>query len=1055
MSPLKEWLKSVVKRPSNRSKSRPSSSQASSACGSTSSFTDPAVSQSSKADVNTDAAQANTANINVTETPGAQEPSDSSERQLFVVPQITVSGPENNGTTSDKTAKIPTDASPLDEQLPQPEETAEAKCLSNVANLAPEYFGAGGKGTPSTQLVPEASTGPAGANTPTASEQVVHLPATSTSTNTGGVSPIASEQQPQKTVNTLSLWEVAWKKLPEDVRNHFQSTLDETDNKGSRAAEQLLTVIKEIRGTCEKQKLIDTIDDGKKSRRIIVRDLADKLINWVSKFVAVGDILVQYDPGHAAIPWAMVRFILQSAIVHRERMAEIVTNTEYLGNLIVRCVAYEELYLGESKPRNYSSLKLAVEKLYLEILKFLVETAKHLNRTKLGSVLRAILEPEAIREILQGIKSHEQQLAAELELAQRNVAQTNFAVTQSVAEHNHKQLTQLLDDLEKPIQRVVSDLQACYQSVQAKTRKNVLNWITNTEYEAPHHLALQGLLEDTGKWFFDRTEYKEWRSASASSMLWLHGIPGAGKTKLTCQVIKELHSTNPNEVLCFFYCKRDGEASRRIPLTVLQAIIKQLSLRQPDGLPNEILNRYMVDQKNGFPAGKSGVLRWEDCGTLLLSLLNMYPQTTIIIDALDELDLDYESKHRHLLLELLNDVILKCESLVKIFVASRDDQDIVMEFKKVPNLFIKATDNLKDIERYIIREFETDRRFTRPPWSPALKNTVYAVLCDKANGMFQWVKLQLQFLVSMKVEEDIRQKLGKAPKGLMAAYDQIYSLIEDEEEYGREAAKCALMWVMCTVMPLTMEMLLEATRYAIGSQDIISAEVLLELCRNLLTWDKSEKSNVVQFAHLSVKEYLIGEKWTEAEAHAIAAKSCLTVLISENGLPRPGYRITTLLEYADSYWLDHVSEGSAGPSRQTFKPLCVFLGSPALPSPSYGNWIRGRQLFGVPTRPQFSLAPNARIEEKLDKVYCSTPPNPIFLVAACDFLLEFTDESWPQWECFDLHSRNDRGDTLFYIAARNGNNAVATRLLTHDVVDLNVKSSFGDNPLLAAAYWGH
>ncbi|RPB17905.1 hypothetical protein L211DRAFT_854672, partial [Terfezia boudieri ATCC MYA-4762] len=760
---------------------------------------------------------------------------------------------------------------------------------------------------------------------------------------------------------------------------------------------------------------------------------------------------------HAAIPWAIVRFILQSAIVHKERMAEIVTNTEYLGKLIVRCVAYEELYLVESKPCNYFSLKLAVEKLYLEILKFLVETAKQLNRTKLGSVLRAILEPEALREILQGIKFHEQQLAAELELAQRNVAQTSFAVTQTVVDHNHKQLTQLLDDLEKPIQRVVSDLQACYQSVQAKKRKNVLNWITNTEYEAPHHLALQGLLEDTGKWFFDRTEYKEWRSASASNTgevpkdSWLTeeiSIAGAGKTKLTCQVIKELHSANPNEVLCFFYCKRDGEASRRIPLTVLQAIIKQLSLRQPDGLPNEILNRYMVDQENCFPAGKSGVLRWEDCGTLLLSLLNMYPQTTIIIDALDELDLDYESKHRHLLLELLNDVILKCESLVKIFVASRDDQDIVMEFKKVPNLFIKATDNLKDIERYIIREFETDRRFSRLPWSPALKNIVYAELCKKANGMFQWVKLQLQFLVSMKVERDIRQKLGKAPKGLMAAYDQIYSLIESEEEYGREAAKCALMWVMCTAMPLTMEMLLEATRYATGSQDIISAEVLLELCRNLLTWDKSEKSNVVQFAHLSVKEYLIAGKWTEAEAHAIAAKSCLTVLISENGLPRTRYRNTTLLEYADSYWLEHVSEGCAGPSRQTFKqPLCDFLGNPALPSPSYRNWIRGGQ--------QSRRVPIARIQYKLYEAHLSTPPNPIFLVAACDFLLEYTDETWPQWECFDLRSRNDRGESLLCIAAENGNSAVVTRLLTHDVVNLNVKGSFGDNPLLVAAYWGH
>ena len=58
-----------------------------------------------------------------------------------------------------------------------------------------------------------------------------------------------------------------------------------------------------------------------------------------------------------------------------------------------------------------------------------------------------------------------------------------------------------------------------------------------------------------------------------------------------------------------------------------------------------------------------------------------------------------------------------------------------MEFKKVPNLYIKATDNLKDIERYIIREFGTDKRFSRHPWSSELKNLVYAELCKKANGM--------------------------------------------------------------------------------------------------------------------------------------------------------------------------------------------------------------------------------------------------------------------------------------------------------------------------------
>lgn len=42
-----------------------------------------------------------------------------------------------------------------------------------------------------------------------------------------------------------------------------------------------------------------------------VRDVLEKTSRWVRNLVAVGDAVVQYDPGHAALPWAAVRLILQ------------------------------------------------------------------------------------------------------------------------------------------------------------------------------------------------------------------------------------------------------------------------------------------------------------------------------------------------------------------------------------------------------------------------------------------------------------------------------------------------------------------------------------------------------------------------------------------------------------------------------------------------------------------------------------------------------------------------------------------------------------------------
>lgn len=48
-----------------------------------------------------------------------------------------------------------------------------------------------------------------------------------------------------------------------------------------------------------------------RQEKIIVRDLLGKITHWLEIFQAVGDQAMSYDPGHAALPWAGVRFLLQ------------------------------------------------------------------------------------------------------------------------------------------------------------------------------------------------------------------------------------------------------------------------------------------------------------------------------------------------------------------------------------------------------------------------------------------------------------------------------------------------------------------------------------------------------------------------------------------------------------------------------------------------------------------------------------------------------------------------------------------------------------------------
>ena len=49
----------------------------------------------------------------------------------------------------------------------------------------------------------------------------------------------------------------------------------------------------------------------KKGEEVVPRDVGTKILHWVDRFKQIGDISVQYDPAHAALPWAGFRFLLQ------------------------------------------------------------------------------------------------------------------------------------------------------------------------------------------------------------------------------------------------------------------------------------------------------------------------------------------------------------------------------------------------------------------------------------------------------------------------------------------------------------------------------------------------------------------------------------------------------------------------------------------------------------------------------------------------------------------------------------------------------------------------
>lgn len=183
------------------------------------------------------------------------------------------------------------------------------------------------------------------------------------------------------------------------------------------------------------------------------------------------------------------------------------------------------------------------------------------------------------------------------------------------------------------------------------------------------------------------------------------------------------------KAIIYFYCDR-AESDRRDPTDIMRTLVKQLSVIQRSSPSEKLVAAPVVDAYK--KRDQTGHLDFQESCDLLIQLINQYSQTTIVIDALDEID---PAKRKATdFLNKLKQIIDRSESLVKLFVSSRDDGDIVLGLDGVPNMFISAIDSSSDIKRFIDRELER-RPLLSGKASSELTEKVKWSLVQKAGGM--------------------------------------------------------------------------------------------------------------------------------------------------------------------------------------------------------------------------------------------------------------------------------------------------------------------------------
>ncbi|KAF8416385.1 hypothetical protein EV426DRAFT_541365 [Tirmania nivea] len=442
---------------------------------------------------------------------------------------------------------------------------------------------------------------------------------------------------------------------------------------------------------------------------IVLRHVGLKILQWVNKFKEIGDIIVQFDPGHAALPWAGFRFLLKICLAKQETVDTILIGLEKIAPLIDRCTVYEFFYLHSDNTAS-QNLEKSILRLYIKILKFLAQAIQRLNENHFN----AVFTTEDISDDLQKIEELGRTVALDADVTEAQSTRTGF-----------ERLQKLLGDVYLTVSPFGPRLDAIEQKLERARKSKILQWISEIPYIEHHTRINESRLDGTTGWLFKREEYWNWRATSASKLLLLRGTRKSS--------VIDSFLTTP-EKLAYFYCNR-AEPSRRDPRKILCTFIQQLAQTnsgESAGLLTHVVDIYKKREEKGQTSAQLSLVEARD---LLVQITDVYPQITICIDAMDEVDNDI----RIHLLKCLNHVIQTSKNIVKIFVTTRMDVDILNQFENFPRIELQPDDNVSDINKFVLTKVQSsikDRLLLHGDVSNEVKKEIYNILCQRCKGKY-------------------------------------------------------------------------------------------------------------------------------------------------------------------------------------------------------------------------------------------------------------------------------------------------------------------------------
>ncbi|KAF8267871.1 hypothetical protein EI94DRAFT_1254932 [Lactarius quietus] len=261
-------------------------------------------------------------------------------------------------------------------------------------------------------------------------------------------------------------------------------------------------------------------------------------------------------------------------------------------------------------------------------------------------------------------------------------------------------------------------------------------WLSPPDPSTNQNIAYSAQHEGTATWFFQGSIFIEWKSKSSTSLLWIHGKPGSGKSILCSAIIQDimaLRDAGLASVVYFYFDFRDTDKQNLH--NALPSFLTQLSARSDSCC--DILSRFYKVHDDG--ANKPSTSTMIGCLKEMLTLPDQGP-IYIILDALDECpNTTGIPSARKQVLDFLKDLVGLNISNLHVCVTSRPEVDIRSALEPLafhPVSIHDESGQKKDIAGYVRSVVYADSDTAMGRWRNQDKELVIETLTERADGMY-------------------------------------------------------------------------------------------------------------------------------------------------------------------------------------------------------------------------------------------------------------------------------------------------------------------------------